>query len=280
VSPNARERAYERRRYEEWQAKLAARKAARRRARMLSLSIGAAVLVILVVGGTFFLVSRNNKTDTAAASPSATPNATATAAATQAAGGCPPSTLPAIENPKQYKLPSKSLAGGKTWTLTLETTCGQIVIELDGKKAPQAVSSTIALSRDGFYDKTPCPRLVTSGIFVLQCGDPTGTTGGTPGYTYGPLENVPKDGIYAAGDVAIARGATADSQGSQFFLVYKQTSLPPEQTGGGYTLVGHITKGLDVIEKLATTGDDGSNSAGGGKPNTPFSILSAKVSAG
>jgi len=285
VSPNARERAYEKRRYEEWQAKLAERKDAKRRSRMLVLSMAAAVVVVLIIGGTFFLVSQNGDDEDTAAAPapssSAAPSAGASAAApTQAPGGCPPSTLPAIESPKQFKLPSKDLAENKTWNVTLETTCGQIVMALDGAKAPQAVASTIFLAREGFYDKTPCPRLVTTGIFVLQCGDPTGTTGGTPGYSFGPLENVPADGIYEPGDIALARGQTPDSQGSQFFLVYKKTELPVEATGGGYTLVGHITKGLDVIEKLATTGDDGSNQAGGGAPNTPFSILSAKVTEG
>ena len=197
-------------------------------------------------------------------------------------GGCTPSTLPAIASPKQTaKVPATSVAAGKTFTVTMKTTCGTVTIDLDGKKAPQAVASTVSLLRSGFYDKTPCHRLVTSGIYVLQCGDPTGTGSGGPGYSYGPLENVPKDFVYPAGSIAMARGSSPDSQGSQFFIVYQKSTIGSAESGG-YTVIGKITKGLDVVTKVARAGDDGSfdSSAGGGAPNTPVSIVSAKVTEG
>ena len=76
---------------------------------------------------------------------------------------------------------------------------------------------------------------------MLQCGDPNGDGTGGPGYTFGPIENVPKDGVYPAGTIAMANAGQPDSQGSQFFIVYKDTTLPR----GGYTVFGQVTSGLD-----------------------------------
>src|SRR6478752_7151679 len=114
-----------------------------------------------------------------------------------------PSNLPALNctkppalpaKPQQFaKPPSKSLAENATWRATIKTNCGTIVIDLDGKVAPQTVSSFIFLSQKGFFDDVPCHRLTTSGLFVLQCGDPTGSGSGGPGYGYG-IENAPPDG--------------------------------------------------------------------------------------
>ena len=91
------------------------------------------------------------------------------------------------------------------WTVRLSTTCGEVVMELDGDAAPVGVGSFLGLAQAGFYDSTPCHRLTTQGIFVLQCGDPTGTGTGGPGYCYGPVENAPADDVYPAGTVAMAR---------------------------------------------------------------------------
>jgi peptidyl-prolyl cis-trans isomerase B (cyclophilin B) len=90
-----------------------------------------------------------------------------------------------------YSLPPKTLAGNRQWTGTMTINSIPLGISLDGAKAPQAVSSTIALSQKGFYNGLTCHRLTTSGIYVLQCGDPKGDGTGGPGYTYGPVENAP-----------------------------------------------------------------------------------------
>ncbi|MFI7588867.1 peptidylprolyl isomerase [Spongisporangium articulatum] len=277
----ARERAYERRRYEEWQAKLSERKRRRRRVQQIVLASGSSLAAVAVIIGVAFLVTHNgdDATDAStAASVAPSASATASSAATPVKGGCTPSTLGAVSSPKQIaKVPSKSLAQNTTWTATFKTTCGTIEMELYGKKAPQAVSSTIALIRSKFYDGTPCHRLTTSGIFVLQCGDPTGTGTGGPGYSYGPLENV-GNGKMPPGTVAMARGSDVNSQGSQFFLVYDDTTLDPAQTGGGYTVIGKITKGLDVVKKVAKSGVSGGS--GDGAPTTAVSITSATVKKG
>nr|WP_269330371.1 peptidylprolyl isomerase [Kineosporia babensis] len=168
----------------------------------------------------------------------------------------------------------------------MKTTCGDIQITLDGKAAPQAVSSMIQLARDGFYDGSPCHRLTTAERFeVLQCGDPTGTGTGSPGYSYGPIENEPsktfesggtKFHTYESATVAMARaGGDGESMGSQFFLVYGDTDIP-DDAAGGYTVLGKITKGLDVVQQVAEGGE--STGTGDGAPVSAVSIVSTKVS--
>jgi peptidyl-prolyl cis-trans isomerase B (cyclophilin B) len=173
--------------------------------------------------------------------------------------------------------PPKTLAGGATWTATLQTNCGEIVMELDGKAAPQTVSSFVFLAQKHYFDDTPCHRLTTSSIYVLQCGDPTGTGSGGPGYGYG-IENAPPTGVYPAGTLAMARTSDPNSNGSQFFIVYKNTQLPTD--GGGYSIFGKVTKGLDIVQKLAAAGTDESNGPGDGHPSQPISLLSVTVKKG
>jgi peptidyl-prolyl cis-trans isomerase B (cyclophilin B) len=149
-------------------------------------------------------------------------------------------------------------------------------IQLDGAAAPQAVSSTISLINDGFYDGVSCHRLTTGGFFVLQCGDPNGDGSGGPGYSYGPVENAPADNVYPAGTIAMARqGGNAYSMGSQFFIVYDTTTIPADDAGG-YTVLGTVTSGLDQLkEKITAAGVEGG--ATDGKPVVPTTITSATV---
>jgi peptidyl-prolyl cis-trans isomerase B (cyclophilin B) len=283
VSPNARERAYEKRRYEEWQARLDERKQRRRHARRISLGVAAGALVVIVVGGVFWLVASNRGDDAtsaapaASATPAATP-ATSAAAATPATNkACPAPTVKAPAKPVQIsKVPAKTVADGKTWTMALRTTCGDVDFTLDGAAAPQAVYAMITLARAKFFNGSPCHRLTTDGIFVLQCGDPTGTGTGGPGFEYGPVENAPKDNDYPPGTVAMARqSGNGSSMGSQFFLVYKDSPIPAD-AAGGYTVLGTITKGLDVVQKVSDGGTDSSGVA----PNEKISIVSASVTEG
>jgi len=270
VSPSRREREYARRRYEKWASKQQERVAARRRAQRNAIAIGLTVIVVLAVAIGAALLRR---TSTTAASPaaSATSAPSASAGASNAANPCPTPTVTAPATPKSWRTaPPKTLAGGKSWQLTMATTCGNVVATLDGAKAPQAVSSAIFLSRNGFWNGSPCHRLTTDGIYVLQCGDPTGTGSGSPGYSFGPVENAPKDGVYPAGTVAMARSDSPDSNGSQFFIVYKASSLPAP----GYTIMGRITSGLDVVQKVAEGGAQGGSD---GKPLRPISIVSTSV---
>lgn len=154
-------------------------------------------------------------------------------------------------------------------SLTLTTTCGDIVIALD-PAAPETVRSTTFLAEQGFYDATACHRLTTAGIFVLQCGDPAGNGTGGPGYTL-PDENLPPEGEanYPAGTVAMANAGPGTS-GSQFFLVYEDTTLP-----SAYTVFGTVTEGLDIIQEIASVGTE--DGAQDGRPRQPVVIEQASI---
>jgi peptidyl-prolyl cis-trans isomerase B (cyclophilin B) len=122
----------------------------------------------------------------------------------------------------------------------------------------------LTLAANKFYQDVSCHRLTTSGIFVLQCGDPNGDGTGGPGYNWGPIENAPADNNYKEGVLAMARrGGDGNSMGSQFFIVYKDSPIPAD-AAGGYTVFGKITKGLSKLDKIINAGtEDGS---GDGKP--------------
>jgi peptidyl-prolyl cis-trans isomerase B (cyclophilin B) len=156
-------------------------------------------------------------------------------------------------------------------TFTLTTNCGEIQIEADGINAPLTVISMSYLANKGFFDKSPCHRLTTQGIFVLQCGDPSGTGAGGPAYT-APDENLPKGvgNIYPAGSVAMANSGPG-TNGSQFFVVYEDNS----RLGPNYSLWGRVVKGLDIVKAVAALGSNNSNGPGDGAPNQPIAIEKA-----
>lgn len=233
------QREYARRRYEKWQARQAAAKARARRRRIIAGSVAGA---LALVAGVVLVIDtvRPDAADAAASDPTATPTPTADAEPTPEPSVVPP--------------PDPALAEGRTWTAVLHTTAGDITLELDGAAAPQAVASFVHLTQQSFFTSTTCHRLTTSGIFVLQCGDPTGTGSGGPDYRFGPIENAPVDGVYPAGTVAMARvSGDGSSMGSQFFLVYEDSTIPAD-SAGGYTVLGQVVEGMDVLEAVAEGG--------------------------
>lgn len=149
-------------------------------------------------------------------------------------------------------------------TITLETNCGDIVIQTMARQAPVTVTVMATLARNGFFDNTLCHRLTTEGIFVLQCGDPTATGTGGPDFRYRD-ENLPMAGEnnYPEGTVAMANSGPG-TNGSQFFLVYKNTTLGPN-----YTIWGRITSGLDIVKFIAEGGI-----RNGGVDGTPLRTIS------
>jgi peptidyl-prolyl cis-trans isomerase B (cyclophilin B) len=165
----------------------------------------------------------------------------------------------------------------KGTVLNLNTNCGLIAIQTDPVKAPTATRSMLGLAEAGYFDLTRCHRLTTSGIYVLQCGDPAGDGSGGPGYTIKDEASAlpPKTGAgnYPAGSVAMAKASTPNSAGSQFFIVYKDTTLPRN-----YEIWGHVTEGLDRVTAIAGAGTDNANGAGDGHPNQPVVIVTATVS--
>ncbi len=155
-------------------------------------------------------------------------------------------------------------------TFTLNTNCGQIVFKAFGHKAPLTVIGMTVLAKSGYFDNSLCHRITTSGIYVLQCGDPTAS--GNGGLPWGPPdENLPKGSTdnYPAGTVAMANSGP-NTNGSQFFIVYKDTTL-----GANYSIWGVVTKGLDIVQKVAAAGVLGGGSDG--KPKMTIAITSVTV---
>ena len=181
---------------------------------------------------------------------------------------CKPTTAKAhtVKNiiPPEVKPPFKN----RTFTFT--TNCGEIVIQANGKSAPITVTALAALANGGFYNKTFCHRLVTDEIYVLQCGDPTATGSGGPNFSYRD-ENLPQsvEANYPAGVVAMANSG-ANTNGSQFFIVYEDTSLPPS-----YTIWGKVTKGLEIVQSIAKEGVI--NGKSDGLPKRTIAIEKVKV---
>ena len=136
-------------------------------------------------------------------------------------------------------------------TMTIETNCGVIVISLLPNKAPLTITKLSALAKAKYFDGTFCHRLTTSGISVLQCGDPSASGGGGPkGWKGYKDENLPtnKADYYPEGTVAMANSGRG-TNGSQFFLVFAPSTFEPN-----YTIWGKITKGLDLLKKIGEVG--------------------------
>jgi peptidyl-prolyl cis-trans isomerase B (cyclophilin B) len=249
MATNKQTRAQQKRRYEQFQAKISARQARRRRRQRL-VAIAAIILVVLTFGAAGFWALRSDDAPAITATP--TPSVTtATALA-----------------------PAPSYAENRTWNATIDTNMGTITMTLDGAAAPQTVASFVYLAQQGYFNGTPCHRLVNSGGYFLQCGSPSGTGSDGPGYTFGPIENAPEDDVYPAGTVAMARvGNDAYSQGSQFFLVYGDTPILSD-SAGGYTIFGEITSGLSILEAIGAAG-----TSDGGNDGTPVeSVIINEVS--
>ncbi|WP_084701842.1 peptidylprolyl isomerase [Cryptosporangium arvum] len=250
---------------------MARRAAAAKRRRQTQAAVGAGLALLLVVVGVGFLIANlggddDKKTDTAteASGPQCTYQKADSSTGQVKDVGTPPTT----------NIPETG-----TRTVTMTTNIGQVDFSLDQASAPCTSNSFAFLAGKKFYDKTSCHRLTTAGIFVLQCGDPFADGTGGPAYRYG-TENLPTNQHppYPAGTIAMAKSSEAISVGSQFFIVYKD--IPDGSLGADYTVVGKVTKGLDLIVKAAEKGvtpADPSN-PGDGKPKQAVTINTLTVS--
>lgn len=182
---------------------------------------------------------------------------------------CAKVKAPAPKPDGGQKKPASKLAPAKTYDVTLKTNCGPFTIRVDQKGSPSTAASFVSLARTGFFDGTTFHRIVPG--FVIQGGDPTGSGQGGPGYS---TRDVPPSGAtYTKGVVAMAKtGAEAPgTAGSQFYVVTgADAGLPPE-----YALLGKVTNGLAVTEKIDKLGDPASADAG--TPLQPVVIEKATV---
>ena len=248
------------------------RRAARARKQRI-LTIAGSVVAVLVIGAvitTLVITDKDGGGDTTASA------ATSSEAAEPAADGqLPPFVAPAdlgancqypaageaskpVEPPRSGKVPTDPA----TISVSMVTTQGNIGLQLDNAKAPCTVNSFASLAAKDYFNDTPCHRLTTGGLSVLQCGDPTGTGTGGPGYQFAneyPTNQYQPDNpalqqpvVYPRGTVAMAN-AGPGTNCSQFFLVYQDSQLPPN-----YTVFGKIDEtGLATLDKIAAGGVEG-----------------------
>ncbi|MFB7209251.1 peptidylprolyl isomerase [Streptomyces sp. NPDC056255] len=259
VSSDQRRRQLAREKFERQQQR---REEARRRTRRLTAVIASAVAVVAVIGvGSYLALDDDGKKDKADAAANADPSADAS------------------PSPSESKAPEPAMKIDKKagYAMSLKTSQGDIKFTMDAAKTPHTTNSFKYLADKGFFDGTKCHRLTTQNIFVLQCGDPKGDGTGGPGYTI-PDENLTglgkagADGTvtYPAGVVAMAN-AGPQTGGSQFFLVYKDSKLPPN-----YTPFGTMDDAsLKAVKEIGAAGAEGG--APDGAPKKAVKITKAAV---
>jgi peptidyl-prolyl cis-trans isomerase B (cyclophilin B) len=165
-----------------------------------------------------------------------------------AKGGCEEATTQTHDRTLSNE--NLKLDASKTYRLVFDTNCGEFTVTLDQKLAPNATGSLVSLAKRGYFDNTFFHRIVRD--FVIQGGDPSGTGSGSPGYS--THDNVPRDASYVHGVVAMAKSAAEPpgTAGSQFFVMTKDAAqLPPD-----YAIVGRVTNGLDVVDRIGKLGND------------------------
>ena len=254
---------------------------AKKRRRNLGI-LATAIAVLVVVGAALLItgVFRGDDDTTAAEDPTVsdgaaptsaaapTTNADGTVSCTYAPDTSGNTNLTDVGTPPT---PEATPATG-TSTLRMSTDQGDLTLTLDKAKAPCAAASFGYLAQQGFFDGSTCHRLVVQPSFgVLQCGDPTGTGSGGPSYKY--AEEVTPETTYPRGTIAMAKTSAPGTTGSQFFLCFVDTELPPE-----YTVVGTVDEaGLGVLDTVAAGGIKDAGPQGDGAPAVPVTISSVAV---
>jgi len=162
--------------------------------------------------------------------------------------------------------PTSKVAKTKTTVAVLKTGEGEITIELNADQTPNTVKNFVTLAKKGFYDNTIFHRVIKG--FMIQGGDPKGTGSGGPGYTFA---DEPFEGDYDRGTVAMANSGP-NTNGSQFFIMHQTTDLPKN-----YVIFGQVTKGMGVVDKIATAAVETGNGGEQSKPVNPVIVNSVKI---
>ncbi|SHG13263.1 peptidyl-prolyl cis-trans isomerase B (cyclophilin B) [Streptoalloteichus hindustanus] len=246
------------------------RRAQRAKRRRLLGVVSAIAATVVVAGGVYYLATRDGKTEPAAQSSesSAPPEGKTTG------GPCAYLETPGEKAAKAVGMPDdpNPTPNQGTTQVTLKTDQGDVPLTLDRAKAPCTTQSFVHLAKAKYFDKTSCHRLTTTqGLKVLQCGDPSGTGSGGPGYSF--KDETKPDMKYTRGTLAMAN-AGPNTNGSQFFIVYGDSQLPPN-----YTVFGSVGEdGLKTVDKVANAGPEaGARGEGDGKPKLPITINEAVV---
>ena len=220
----------------------------------------AAVVATLVVGA-----SGCGSEASGADPPATVAGASADSSDDAGSADCPP-IEGADEQTRQFDAaPPMCLDAGATYDAIVTTNQGEFTIALDPDNAPVTTNNFVFLARNQYFDDTVCHRIIPN--FVVQCGDPTGTGTGGPGYTI--IDEPPAPGEYEIGSIAMAKTAAPDSGGSQFFIITGTdgAALPPE-----YSLFGQVTDGFDTtVAAMAAAGTPS------GAPSQPVEIQSIRI---
>jgi peptidyl-prolyl cis-trans isomerase B (cyclophilin B) len=237
--------------------------------------IGSVVGTLLLVGLVIAFIVITNDEDK---KPKAAGGSSSSAASSTASSGAASSTKPPAPTypctwtkggtaaKKANVPPTTKPPKTGTVNVAVQTTQGAMTFTLNRAAAPCTVESFVSLAAQKYFDSTSCHRLTSGGLSVLQCGDPTGSGSGGPGYSF--KDELTGKEKYTKGVLAMANSG-ADTNGSQFFIVYKDSQLGPN-----YTVFGTVSKGLDVVEKVAAKG---SNPANDGKPKLPIKLTKLTV---
>ncbi|MEZ0581223.1 peptidylprolyl isomerase [Nocardioides sp. MH1] len=225
-------------------------------------------LSLAACGGADPDTKASDDTTPSSSQPSDATTTTTTATETTAAqGSC---DYPSDGSSSDVSAPPAAPSVSGTVTATVTTSVGDLTFDLDADRTPCTVNSFVSLAQQGYFDGTHCHRLTTSGIYVLQCGDPTGTGAGGPGYSFG--DELDGTETYGAGTLAMAN-AGPNTNGSQFFIVYDDSPLPP-----AYTVFGKVDQAsVDIVTDVAKAGSDNSNGQGDGAPKTEVKIDSVSI---
>ena len=251
-----------------------AREARKQKTKKRGLQIGIGIpLLIVLVFVVVRLVGSDNSTSTISGATVAVGAESSTSVATDASSTTVAGTATNVACPAEdgssapvtsfLAAPDMCIDTTKTYTVTVETSLGSYTAELDAAKAPKTVNNFVYLARYHYFDNTPCHRIITG--FVIQCGEPTGSGTGGPGYSF--PDELPTAGEYKLGSLAMANSG-ADTNGSQFFVISGDSgiALPPK-----YSLFGQVTSGLDIVAKLDAVG------SAGGTPSTAVTITKVTV---
>lgn len=252
------------------------------KAKPLGVVVTTLAILVVLVGGIWFLTTMGDDEEDVAASetettsPELTPLAMARAEALPDTVTCeyPAGGGEAAKDVSTPKTDGITTTG--TVTVTLKTNHGDVPMELDRSMSPCAVNAIEHLAKEGYYNDTVCHRMTSGGLNVLQCGDPSGSGAGGPGFTF--KDEYPVDEADAASSVVYPEGSIAmansgpDTNGSQFFLNYGDGQLQPS-----YSVLGTMTpEGLDVVKGISEKGIEGGQLDG--KPAEEVRIESATVS--
>jgi peptidyl-prolyl cis-trans isomerase B (cyclophilin B) len=264
-------------------AKLAARRMAERRRKRRQRIVAATVGILVAAGGLTagLLLTLGHPKAKAAATPTPSHSGTPTPSTSPTGGVACGGTVPADAGktkPTFAKPPPMTVSQKKTYTATMDTSCGTIVIQLDQKDARNTVNSLAFLINDHFFDGLTFHRIAKD--FVIQGGDPKGDGTGGPGYS--TVDKPPANSQYPIGTVAMAKGSSeaAGTSGSQFFIVTAagaQSALAPGGTGQ-YAIVGKVIKGLDVVDKIAALPIQGGGNDGQPAQKVYILTMTVKVS--